>query len=58
MNIRETLEKIEYETLMPRAAKSAHWPDSAVRLRQLFPDGVPPGSPPSALIRGDRKARS
>ena len=40
-----------------RPPKAVRWPDSAARLKRLFPDGVPPGSAPSRLIHADREER-
>jgi prevent-host-death family protein len=34
------------------------WPDSMARMKQLFPDGAPAGTPPSLLLRADRDERS
>jgi prevent-host-death family protein len=37
--------------------KALVWPDSAVRMRRHFPDGVPSGLPTGELIREGREER-
>jgi prevent-host-death family protein len=46
--------------IVPAAATggSARWPDSMARMKRIFPDGVPRGPSPSALVRSDRDGRS
>lgn len=46
--------------LVPAAPRRARvqWPDSAARMKRLFPAGPPPGQPPSEIVsemRGDRR---
>lgn len=41
---------------LPRG--EVRWPDSMARMKRLFPDGPPAGTPASVLLRADRDERS
>lgn len=51
--------KVVARIVPPVASRGpVRWPDSMARMKRIFPDGVPAGPPPSALVRADRDERS
>jgi len=41
----------------PLSRGKVRWPDSMARMKRLFPDGAPAGTPPSVLLRSERDER-